>query len=177
VEEGKGLTPERVWRDPKTRPGNDQFELMAIRTQNESGEVQKVYESSEAITVEMEFEIFLHHPALFIGFALFDQNHVIVFQSCHNHGHETEWPRLREGINKLQCVIPRSILNNGIYSICPRVGLQFGGWIIFNEIEVNFEIRMNHCESSFWNGLHNIAFPGVIVPFLSWRAVDPYGKN
>jgi lipopolysaccharide transport system ATP-binding protein len=173
VEEGKGLTPERVWGDPKTRPGNDQFGLMAIRTQNESGQVQKVYESSEAITVEMEFEMHLHHPALFVGFALFDQNHVLVFQACHNHGHETEWPTLKRGVNKLQCIIPRNLLNNGIYSISPRVGLNFGGWIIFNEIEVNFEIQMNHCESSFWNGSHNIAFPGVIVPFLSWRAVDP----
>jgi len=174
VEEGSGLTPERIWSDPKTSPGDHQFRLMAIRVRNDSGQVQKVYESSESITVEMEFEILYHHPALFIGFALFDQNHVVVFQSCHNHCHEREWPKLRRGVNKLQCVIPRNILNNGIYSVSPRVGLAFSGWIILDEIEVNFEIQMNHCESSFWNGSHNIAFPGVIIPFLGWRAVDPY---
>ena len=45
---------------------------------------------------------------------------------------------------------------------------------MLDEGEVTFEIQMNHCESSFWNGLHSIVFPGVVTPFLTWQALDPY---
>jgi len=171
AEGSNGLTPERIWTIPETRPGNSQIRLMAIRVLNASGEIQKVYGSSQPIVIEMEFELNHEHRALFVGFDLISQSGVILFRSCHNQSPEAEWPELKLGINKLQCTIPANMLNAGAYFVAPRIGLHFIDWIVFNEAEVGFEVQLDHCKSPFWSASHSMAFPGVITPFLLWRTV------
>jgi lipopolysaccharide transport system ATP-binding protein len=166
------LAPERVWDNSERRAGNDQIKLNAIRVLNSAGKMQKVYGSSQQIIIEMEFELFHAHSALFVGFDLINQNGLILLRSCHNHGNEREWPKLKLGLNKLRCAIPQNILNNGIYFVAPRIGLNFINWIVFNEAEAGFEVLMDHSRSPFWDASHAMAFPGVISPCLSWHAVD-----
>ena len=167
-----GVIPEQIWESPETRPGNSQVRLIAIRVLNPADERQRVYGSSQPIVVEMEFEIFNVDRALFRGFDLINQNDILVFRSCHNHGHESEWPPLKLGLNKLQCIIPANMLNNGRYFVAPRIALQFTQWILFGKTEVGFEIQMDHWESPFWKASHVMSFPGVIAPCLSWRTLD-----
>ncbi len=171
------LFPERIWNEGELRPGNERFRLAAMRVLNEKEEIQKVFSSRRPIIVEMEFEVSSNHPAVFVGFDLMDQNGVLVFRSCHNHGPDLQWPRLRMGRNRLQGTLPPNMLNHGIYTLAPRVGLNFIEWIVFQEGAVNFEVQMDHFQSSFWNGSHAMAFPGVITPCLPWREVNPTGPR
>jgi lipopolysaccharide transport system ATP-binding protein len=166
------LTPERLWKDHESRPGNEQFRLAAMRVLDKRGKPQKVFCSCEPIVVEMEFELFAEPPALFIGFDLVDQNGVLLFRSCHNHGPDPEWPKLRIGWNRLQTTLPSRLLNHNTYYVAPRVGLNFIQWIVFQDAAVNFDVRMDHCQSSFWNGAHVISYPGAIAPCLDWKEVS-----
>ncbi len=177
AEAANGLNPERHWEDPATRPGDSQLGLMAIRVLNEDGEIQRVFRSSQLIFVEMEFELFSHHPAFFVGFDLIDPNGGVIFRSCHNHGPEVEWPKIKQGRNRLQGIIPANLLNNGIYYVAPRIGLSFIRWIVFHEAETSFEIRMDHCPSPFWEASHSSAFPGVIAPSLVWKTGEAPQKK
>jgi lipopolysaccharide transport system ATP-binding protein len=169
TEIGDQLTPERLWRDPESRPGNEQFRLAAIRVLNGKGEFQKFFRSRESIVVEMEFELLAEPPDLFVGFDLIDQNGVLLFRSCHNHGPDPEWPKLHIGWNKLQTTLPLCLFNHNTYYVAPRVGLNFIQWIVFHEAAVNFEVQMDHFQSSFWNGTHTMCFPGAIAPYLTWK--------
>jgi lipopolysaccharide transport system ATP-binding protein len=167
-----GISPERIWKNPEASPGDSQIKLQAIRVSNESGEIKTVYRSSQPIIVEIEFELFYEHSALFIGFDLINQSGVIVLRSCHNHRNEDDQQKLKCGLNRFQCIIPANILNNGVYFVTPRIGLHFIKWIVFNEPEVGFEVQMDHFSSPFWSAAHTVAFPGVIAPCLSWHRVD-----
>ena len=171
------IVPERVWDQEGTRPGNSQFHLTAVRVLGAEGIIKKVFDSSRPITMEMEFILRQIDPALFVGFVLINQNGIVLLQSCHNHTEESDWPSLRIGANRLQCEIPPNILNNGIYYVRPRIGLNFANYIIFNEVEISFEVRIDHCKSPFWNASADVAFPGVIAPFFHWTALSPYLEN
>ncbi len=169
---GTQLLSEQVWPDRKSRPGNDQVRLIAVRVLNSSGQTQHIYGTSQPITVELEFSLAYRHRALFVGFDLLDQNRAIVFRSCHNHRDMREWPELKLGYNRLRCDIPANLLNNGLYFVIPRIALQALNWIVFDEAEVAFHVQMDHCHSSFWNPSHRASFPGMIAPFLPWRSVE-----
>jgi lipopolysaccharide transport system ATP-binding protein len=167
-----GISPEQIWKTPEASPGDSQVKLQAIRVSNESGEIKTVYRSSQPIIIEIEFELFYEHNALFIGFDLINQSGVIVLRSCHNHRNGADCPKTTRGLNRFQCIIPAGMLNNGVYFVAPRIGLNFIKWIVFNEAEVGFEVQMDHYPSRFWNASHVMAFPGVIAPCLSWHRVD-----
>jgi len=167
-----GISPERIWNNPETSPGDSHLKLRAIRVSNGSREIRTVYRSSQPMIIEIEFELFYEHSALFIGFDLINQSGAIVLRSCHNHRNGDECPKIRHGLNRLQCIIPPGMLNNGVYFVAPRIGLNFIKWIVFNEVEVGFEIQMDHYTSPFWSAAHTAAFPGVIAPCLSWKTSD-----
>jgi len=172
-----GISPERIWKNPEASPGDSQIKLQAIRVSNGSGEIKTVYRSSQPITIEIEFELFYEHSALFIGFDLINQSGVIVLRSCHNHQNGDDCQKIRHGLNRFQCIIPPGMLNNGVYFVAPRIGLNFIKWIVFNEVEVGFEVQMDHCFSPFWSAAHTAAFPGVIAPCLSWRIVPDKNQH
>jgi lipopolysaccharide transport system ATP-binding protein len=167
-----GIVQERIWDRSESRPGDSRLRLMALRVLNAAGQVQNIFRSSEPILVEVEFELFENHPALYVGFDLKNEKGIVVFHTCHNHLKESEWPRLELGRNKLRCTISPNLLNGGVYAVTPRIALHFIKWIVNGETEVGFEVLMDHCESGFWNASHSVAFPGVIAPFLRWAAVD-----
>lgn len=165
------LTSERMWKAEKTRPGDSQLKLNAVRILNSAGEKQFIYRTSEPILVEIEFELMYDHKALFVGFDLISRSGTILFRSCHNHGNHHFWPKLKTGLNKLRCTIPAGLLNGGIYYIAPRIALQFLHWIVFDNTEVGFEVQLDHIHSPFWSTSHTKSFPGLLAPCLAWQAV------
>ena len=167
-----GLEPQRVWPDPENRPGNTQFRLLGMRVVNVNGELLETYPSSQPVLVEMEFDLAFSHSALCVGFDLIDRHGNVVFRSAHNDRHERDWPALKVGRNRLQCDIPSGLLNFGTYYVAPKVGLHAIAWTINGDVELSFQVQVDHSESPFWNVGGYDKFPGVISPCLRWRAVD-----
>lgn len=165
------LSAERVWPDPKTRPGNSQLRLLAIRVWDSKGDIGGPYSSGQQIAVEMEFELAFLHSALCVGFDLINRDGVIVFRTNHNDRSEADWPVLRLGRNRLRCMIPSGLLNNGLYSVAPQVGGHFIEWIVLGKPEVAFEVVVDHSDSPFWGVANSGKLPGIIAPCLMWHAM------
>jgi lipopolysaccharide transport system ATP-binding protein len=166
-----GLSAERTW-EPAERPGNSEFRLAALRVTNPLGEVTGVYSSSEAMFVEMEFELRSAHPALVVGFDLINRDGVVLFKSMHNDRHPREWPPVSEGYNRIRCEIPAGWLNGGTYFVAPKVGLHSICYYLNGEAEVGFDVLLDHSESPFWNTDSPHKFNGVIAPCLPWRTCN-----
>jgi lipopolysaccharide transport system ATP-binding protein len=167
-----GARPERVWADPETRPGSEQFRLVALRVLDDAGELTGTYCSSRPIRVEMEFDLAGNvHSALCVGFDLINRDGVVVLRSLQNDRHQREWPPLSAGRNRLQCTLPAGLLNAGTYFVAPKVALHALSWILNGDAEVGFDVQMDHGESPFWNVESPEKFPGVIAPCLEWKAV------
>jgi lipopolysaccharide transport system ATP-binding protein len=163
----------RVWDNPAERPGNSHFRLRALRVLDPHGQVKRTYNSSEPVIVEMEFDLDAVYTALVVGFDLVNRDGVVVFKTSHNDRHEREWPAVRPGRNTLQCAIPEGLLNEGTYSVVPKVGLHANAWFLNGNAEVSFDVIVDHSESPFWNVQSREKFNGVIAPCLQWRAAEP----
>jgi lipopolysaccharide transport system ATP-binding protein len=162
------LLPERVWSNPRNRPGNTAFRLCALRVTQSSDELRSTYSSSEEMTVALDFELTSVDRRLCVGFALLDRNGVTVFQSCHTDGPEPSWPMLRVGRNHLRCTIPAGLLSYGKYYVAPRVYLHSVEWVLNGDPEVGFEVQLDHGQSPLWASIFPSHFPGVIAPCLKW---------
>jgi len=168
--DGSGeLTGERVWANPRERPGNDQFRLAAIRVANAAGELAGAFPSSEAVIVEMEFDLEYEHSALCIGFDLINRDGVVVFRTSHNDRAPHDWPVLTLGRNRLRCVIPPCILNHGVHTVAPKIGLHAIAWVVDGEPEISFEVLLDHSDSPFWKMESPQKFCGAIAPCLHWQ--------
>jgi len=164
-------SPELICNAENKRLGNYQVKLISIRILDSHGKIQSVFQSSQPILIDLEFELYHKSHSLFVGFALLDKQGVLLLQSCHNHGRRPEWPQVGIGLNHLRCTIPSGMLNTGLYYVVPRIGLNFSEWILFNDVQVGFEVQLDHFESEFWRASHSQAFPGIIAPILSWETV------
>jgi lipopolysaccharide transport system ATP-binding protein len=176
---GGGAAPasERIWWDRAAAPGNSQFRLLALRVLDPTGHPCHCYSSKRGVLVEMDFDLAFLHSALFVGFDLLTHDGQVVLRSAHNDGAERSWPSVVVGRNKLRCLIPPGLLNHGTYLVAPRVGLHHINWIINNAPEVSFDVQLDHGESPFWNVDPSTRFPGVIAPYLVWKAEESVGDH
>ena len=163
--------PVRRWDDHASRPGNAQFRLVSMRVLDPWGEVNGVYSSAEPIILEVEFELGSLHPALCVGFDLFNIDGIHVFRTYQNDRAERDWPPLAIGHNVLRCVIPPGWLKYGMYTVFPKVELYWIEAIHGGPPGVTFEVDLRHGESPFWGIKHPDKFPGVVAPCLEWTSV------
>jgi lipopolysaccharide transport system ATP-binding protein len=173
----EGMSAERFWQVPQERPGNAHFRLLALRVLNPKGEVTGTYSSSEPLTVEMQFDLDALYTGLVVGFDLVNRDGIVVFRTAHNDRHQRQWPEVRPGRNRLQCIIPAGLLNAGTYWISPKVGLHSVTWFLNGEAEVCFDVVVDHSESPFWNIEPRFKLNGVIAPCLPWQQAEGNGHT
>ena len=80
------------------------------------------------------------------------------------------WPSLKIGSNRWVCSIPAGLLNAGVYSVAPRIGVHNAYWIVHREDGLQFEVVLTHGVSPYWAGLTSHTRPGVTAPILLWVA-------
>jgi lipopolysaccharide transport system ATP-binding protein len=159
----------RVWTEDKA-PGDERCRLRAMRVSGPDGQVGGSYPSSSEIGVELEFTVDAPHRTLCVGFDLLAPDGSILLRSYHTDQHPSLWPEVRRGNNCLRATIPAGLLNEGTYSLSPKVVLQdYDDWIINGDPALSFHVRLEHSESPFWTAVYASKFPGLIAPCLPWR--------
>ena len=167
-----GLPAEKVWDNPRTRPGDEMFRLLAVRVLDRDARLAPSVLSSQPITVEMEFELTLVHSAFCVGFDLLAADGGEVFRSYQTD--IVDAPPLRVGHNRLRCTLPAELFNAGAYRIVPKASLHCMKWILNNPDPVaQFETTFDHGDSYF---LHGGDRPGPIAPILRWEALEPVAR-
>ena len=166
-----GVGSEMTW--PKgLEPGNDEIRLTAIRITDENGHSQRVFPSSKEISVEMRFVANALHSALCVGFDIQTPEGSVVTRTFQTDSPPHEWPVLQKGENKWSCLVPRGLLNGGVYSVAPKIGMHNMYWIVNSDPVVQFEILLDHGVSPFWNVLDRNNRPGVIAPIFRWYSQE-----
>ena len=164
------VSSEAIW-PAQTAPGNDELKLISIRVHSGDGNTGGIYSSSKDLYVELEFIVHTNHPALCVGFDLTTAQGVTLLRSYQTDLPHQDWPPIKIGKNRWCCIIPRGLLNGGLYYICPRIGLHQISWIVNLDAAVQFEIILDHGVSPFWNSLDGRNRPGNVAPILSWNAI------
>lgn len=168
------LPAESRWDDPRTRPGDEMFRLVAMRVLDQDGTATSSVLTNQPTLIEIEFDLAAVHSALCVGFDLVASDGSNVFRSYHTDRPDDH--PLRIGRNALQCVIPPGLLNAGVYRALPRVSLHCMKWILNgDDLAVAFEATFVHGESYFLNNVNEGARPGGVAPLLAWRTRTPDG--
>jgi len=153
--------------EPGQGPGDEDFRLSSVRVFDSSGEVANLVSTAEPFSVRMEFDLFRSDEALCVGFDLATSDGTVVLRSYQTDIEPERWPELPSGRHTLECTIPPGFLNDGQYSILPRVSLHCLRWIVHTEAAVSFEAHLGHVVSPYAQFVR----PGVVAPVLEWRLV------
>jgi lipopolysaccharide transport system ATP-binding protein len=163
------VTSEAIWPE-ETAPGNSELRLTAIRVLTEDGRMDRIYPSDKDLHVELEFTANTTNPALCVGFDLVTPEGAVVLRSYQTDLPREDWPPIGIGENCWVCTIPRGLLNEGLYYLCPRIGIHFMYWIVNMDAVLSFEMSLSHGVSPLWNALGTHRRPGIVAPILGWNA-------
>jgi lipopolysaccharide transport system ATP-binding protein len=159
---------ERVWQQHEA-PGNSRFRLLAVRVLGPDGSTQGVFSTGRDLWVEMEFSILEGMPSgLCVGFDLTTSDGVTLLRTYHSDSRVEDRPKLHRGLNRIACKIPAGLLNGGIFTVCPRVGIHNLEWYLSLDGVVRFELELDHGVSPLWNSLTSKTRPGLFAPILTW---------
>lgn len=159
-----GSTAEAVWSG-ESRPGDDTVRLAAVRVIDSTGESSPMIVSSQPFRIQMDVDITRLLPDLTIGFDLAMADGTTVFRSYQTDADPDLWPELRVGRNRLECEIGPHLLNDGRYSVFPRISIDRVRWIV-HEGAVSFD-----CQRDPGKSPHALAQkPGALAPILTWRS-------
>ena len=123
---------------------------------------------SAALQVTMEADIAQLDPALTMGFALFNDEGDQLFWSYFTDGPEASWPAIRTGRMVFRCLLPASLLNEGVYRVEMIGGLHHREWFLEpgkSQASVQFELQGGLSESPVWISRR----PGILAPHLHWE--------
>lgn len=144
------------------------FEMVAVRTLDEQGDLCSNFLSSAPITVELEFRLKGDVPRLRVGFDFKTSDDLLIFRSFFNdEGAEIVY-QTDIDTYRLRAQIPPRFLNSGAYAIDPIVNMP-PGKKIFTEAR---GLVVNIIGDTFNKGVTSRAGRvGVIAPALDWTTV------
>ena len=163
---------ERIWESGQG-PGNADLRLLRVAVLNQDLEPVVTFKSSEEIIVAIEFDCQISHSALCVGYDLMTAQGDTVYRTYQTDMIAGEQPEITKGRNILINRVPPGLLNGNRYSICPRIGLHNINWIVNEDALVQFDVQLDHSDSSFWLSLKgHESRPGTVSPILQWKRLD-----
>jgi len=158
----------RRWLDPPL--GDAECRVLEVRITDAADEPQATYFTSQPIYVTLELDLESVNPALSVALEVATVDGVVVFHTSFRDSPDASMPKLVPGRNALRCEIPTELLNSGRYVINLRISLHTIRWIIYADGVLHFDVLADHGESLFLVGASR---PGVVLPEVSWVAVEP----
>jgi lipopolysaccharide transport system ATP-binding protein len=157
---------ERRWPDRDHDPGNTTIRLRSARVCDDRGGIRAVFDASEPISLEIEYQLHTAATGLGVGFRLQTSDGTLLFV-----GGDTEDERFSNGIREpgvwvSRAVIPGGLLNAGAYFFSIGVDLPAGNTIIMEQYALRIQVSMAkppaHSAHAGWRP------PGLLCPSLRW---------
>ena len=149
------------------RLGDADVKLAAVRILGPDGAPTAVVISSHPTRVQMDVDLARVPEGLTIGFDLTLSDGTVAFRTYHTDAPPRQRPPLAAGRNRLECVIPPHFLNEGRYTVRPRISIDRVRWIVHGG-NVSFEVHRDPGGS-----LVALARkPGAVAPLLPWQRVE-----
>jgi len=156
---------------PRALGKEDELLITAVRVLDDAGSSAGPFHSSRPIIVEIDVDVARTNAAYQVGFDLLAGGGPAL-RTWHTDGPPDDWPELGPGHNRLRCVVPAGMLNEGSYAVAPRADVFRSHWIINGDEAIWFEVVKDHLESPFsW-----VRNPGPVAPLLDWQAMPSQGS-
>ena len=163
-------TTANVWNDFRGEYHNDYFvpsrlEVSSAGPHTHPGEP---FSNSYSIEVQVTGVVRQSDPALNVGIGVYDENDELLFWTFSSDETEERRPRLDTGPVRLRTVLPRHLLNEGVYRVELLASLHCRAWLLEprdNVPSVAFVIQGGLSNSPFWDSKR----PGILAPVLAWE--------
>ncbi len=148
---------------------NDYFLPIRFSVENSAGAViDGKFRNDEDIYIVIEGKVMESLSNLRIGYTLFDEENNMLYRSYHTDEAEQKWPTISKGHNKIFSIVPKRLLNEGMYRIELVIMLFKIKWIVEpqrNAPFIYFSIQGGLSDSPNW--MHRRF--GILAPVLSWK--------
>jgi lipopolysaccharide transport system ATP-binding protein len=149
--------------------------------QHENFQPQRVYLSDDTgqpingpihndaeISIHIEAVIGNEHPALQVGYALYNENGVLLYWTFFTDVEQEKWPKVRSGGCRFSSYLPKRLLNEGKYKLELLSAIYHREWINKpgkGNPFVDFEIKGGLSDSVYWLERR----PGAFAPVFQWN--------
>lgn len=158
-----------IWSNSMDEFSNPWFKPLKFYIGDEKGnEVAMPVRNDSEIWVYIDGEIKELDPALQIGYAIYNEEGVLLYWSCHTDAQENSWPKLIKGINHFKSKIPARLLNQGTYRVEIINALYYRQWLCEPGVKspsIYLNIQGGLSNSPYWM----VKRPGTIAPLLEWH--------
>lgn len=151
------------------------FSFVRFRVCDASGNTITSSTRNDA-TINVEIEVFVTrlHPALLLGYGVFNESGDNVYWSLATDADDGAVKRLKPGLNRLKSRIPSRLLNQGLYRLDFIATIYNVTWFSrpgMTAIAAFLRVEGGLSDSAFWV----LPRPGAIAPVLDWdiEAVTP----
>jgi lipopolysaccharide transport system ATP-binding protein len=106
--------------------------------------------------------------ALQIGYAIYNEDGILLYWSCSTDAQESQWPKLSAGLCRLRTRFPPRFLNEGIYRIELITSLYFQEWLCQPGVkcpQIYLNIQGGLSDSPYWMAKR----PGILAPLFNWE--------
>jgi lipopolysaccharide transport system ATP-binding protein len=136
----------------------DDLALRSVRLRNEAGEVRALFDATEPITVEIEYEVSARLRGARTVIALVTSEGEVAFQSTDQQSRDAEQP---SGRYRTACTIPGALLNGRMYVVSIGFDIPSGKMLAPPRPYLSFVVAgaTDH-GAALW--------PGVVNPQLRW---------
>jgi lipopolysaccharide transport system ATP-binding protein len=156
------------WTNVGSDFDNPWFNPFKMFISDGSGKKQKGHLSNDSeMWLQIEAEIKEMDPALTVGYAIYNEEGILLYWSYQTDGPEGDWPKLKKGRCTLRGRIPRRFLNEGDYRIELIGGLHFRMWLFEPGVHapsVYLHIKGGLSDSPLWM----VKRPGALAPIVDW---------
>ena len=164
IRSGQQSVSEVKWNETDA-PGTEEVRLRAVRTRKTSGEVTGDFNLSDAVVMEMDFEVRKANMSLTPVFHVHNSHEICMFANGDPENPTWENKRYALGTYRVQCRIPAHLFNDGRYSITPIV-VQDGAHIHFMEKQV---VRFELHDDGSGRGNYTGPMLGLLRPKLDYH--------
>lgn len=159
------------WSNTASEYENDYFVPLFLSTVETDGRPARGSRRADSdVILRIEVDVQETDPLLNIAYALYDENHSVLYWSAMADDKKDQWPKLTKGRNIIETSIPAHLLNEGNYFIELLGWLHMHKWLINpgNAPTISLNIRGGLSESPHWIEKR----PGILAPLIPWRKIN-----
>lgn len=164
--------PTAEWKNNGDEFKNDYFYPARFALVDSRGERLKMPVRNDAeMLIEVEGEVTNPNSHFNLGYAIFNEDGILLYWSLSTDADESKWPKLEKGKFKIRSRIPSRFLNEGVYRIELISSLHYIQWLTEPGVRapaVYLSIQGGLSDSPYWM-THR---PGILAPVTEWEKIN-----
>jgi len=157
------------WSNPGGQFCNPYFEPLKVSICDKDGNPLPMPVSNDIeMFIRIEGKVRELEPGLEIGYAIYSEDGILLYWTCHTDVQEERWPQVRLGRNVFVSKIPSRLFNEGVYRIDLIGALHVRKWLFEPGVRspsLFLTIQGGLSESPHWMNVR----PGVLAPVNEWQ--------